>query len=108
MTIASYRLVMPIGAVMLSSAVDRRRAGGRGGSLGLEPSMAVERPFVLRDRPSEVDLERRRCLVLDQRVMRGEVVDVEHDQAGFDPGNVERPDSGRRDAIATTHVHDRV
>src|SRR5678815_1936250 len=76
--------------------------------LGTQCATSVVRAFVRVDRPREVELERRRLLILDHRAMRREVVDVEHDETGFDARQIERPDAGGRDAVRRAGFNERV
>jgi hypothetical protein len=41
-------------------------------------------------------------------VVRGGVVDVDHEEPGFDARHVHRQDPARRDAVVVTRFHDRV
>src|SRR5688572_15128705 len=52
------------------------------------------RSLGLADGPSEPELIGRRLLVFDHRVMRREVVDVEHHEPRLDARDVQRPDPG--------------
>src|SRR5258705_365951 len=76
--------------------------------LGRERAAPVERTLVGAHGPSEVDLVGRGLPRLDKRVMRGEVIDVHHDEPGLDPGDVEGPDARRRHAVWLPRLHDRV
>ena len=64
-----------------------------------ERALSVERSLRVAHCPSEVELVGRRPLILDECVLRREVVDVEHHEPCLDARDVERPYSRRDNAV---------
>ena len=72
---------------------------------GLSPNEAVLGQI---DGPREVQLEGRRELAVDQRLARGDVIDVDQHQTRFDARDVERQHAGGHDAVRAAGIDERI
>ncbi len=85
-----------------------RRAGPPAARLALEREAPDEVALVEVDEPPEPDLERRVVLLRVHGVAGRRVVDLEQDEAGLEPDDVEGEHPGRPDAVGRAGGHQRV